>query len=73
MKFNYCTGVLGLYSGIFAMYLKCQWDKSRKPTIVLYALCLLYVLSTVTVASDLVVITLQLVVSNKSTCKNIIF
>ena len=57
-------GLLGLYSGIFAIYLKCQSKKSRKPTIVFYALCLLYILSTFTVVFDLVAITLQLEVSN---------
>ena len=41
------------------MYLKCQSDKFRKATIVFYALCLLYILSTATVVSDLVVITIQ--------------
>ena len=41
------------------MYLKCQSDKSRKATIVFYALCLLHILSTATVVSDLVVITIQ--------------
>ena len=46
------------------MYLKCQLEKSRKPTIVFYALCLLYILSAFTLVCDLVVITLQLHVSN---------
>ena len=32
-----------LYSGIFFMYLKCQSNKSRKATIVFYALYVLYV------------------------------
>ena len=49
----------GLYSGIFVMYLKCQSDKSRKATIVFYALCLLHVLSTATVVSDLVISAIQ--------------
>ena len=57
------------------MYLKCQLNKSRnlKITFVFYALCLLYVLSTVTVVCDLLVIILQLEVSSNSICKNIIF
>ena len=62
------------------MYLKCQSDKSRKATIVFYALCLLHVLSTATIISDLLSIILQLeyvknggTVSNNSICKNIIF
>jgi hypothetical protein len=46
------------------MYLKCQLEKSRKPTIVFYALCLLYILSAFTLVCDLVVITIQLKVSN---------
>jgi hypothetical protein len=57
------------------MYLKCQLNRStgRKPTLVFYALCLLYALSTATVVSDLVSIIVQLEVSNNSICKNIIF
>ena len=58
--------LLGLYSGIFAMYLKCQSNNSSKPTILFYALCLLYVLSTFSIVSDLVFVTLQLEVSNNS-------
>ena len=65
--------LLGLYSGIFAMYLKCELSKSRKTTIVFYALCLLYVLSIFTVVCDLVINILQLKVSDKSICKKIIF
>ena len=57
-------GLLGLYSGIFAIYLKCQLEKSRKPTIVFHALCLLYILSTFTAVCDLLVITIQIKVSN---------
>ena len=48
---------LGLYSGIFAMYLQleCQPNKStsRTATIIFYAICLLFVLSTVDFVSDL--------------------
>jgi hypothetical protein len=56
------------------MYLKCQLDKSRKPTIVFYALCLLYIFSTFTgVVCDLVVITLQLQVSNILSVKLLFF
>ena len=50
---------VGLYSGIFAMYLKCPVNKSRKTNIVFYALCFLYFLSTVTVAIDLAIIALE--------------
>ena len=66
-------GVLGLrlYSGLFALYSKCQSNKSRKRTIVFYALCLLYVLSTATIVCDFVVVILQIEVSNNSICKNI--
>ena len=60
---------LGLYSGIFAMYLQCPPNKSRA-SILFYALCLLYILSTATIVTDLV--TLILEVSNNSICKNII-
>ena len=65
---------LGLYSGIFAMYLyySSESNKSRTTTILFYALCLLYVLSTVTVVSDLVSLILQ--VSNIPICtKNVNF
>ena len=53
--------VLGIYSGILAMYFKCQSDKStdRMATIVFYSICLLYVLSTVTFASDLAALILE--------------
>jgi hypothetical protein len=65
---------LGLYSGIFAMYLQCPPNKSTGKTasIFFYALCLLYVLSTATVVVDLVTNILR-EVSNNSICKNIIF
>ena len=51
---------LGLYSGIFAIYLQCPSNKFNlnATNIVFYALCLLYILSTATVASDLVVLIL---------------
>ena len=65
---------LGIYTGILAIYFQCQSNKStgRTTTIVFYAICLLYVLSTVNVVSALVA--LILVVSNDSICsKNIIF
>ena len=44
---------LGVYSGIFVMYLHCSLNESRTATILFYALCLLYVLSTATVVIDL--------------------
>ena len=59
---------LGLYSGIFAMYLRCQSERSGTALILFYAVCLLYVLSAVTFVSDLV--SLLLYVSNNSFCKN---
>ena len=62
---------LGLYSGIFVMYLHCSSSKSRTATILFYALCLLYVLSTAIVVSDLIDVIFQ--VSNNFICKNIIF
>jgi hypothetical protein len=63
---------LGLYSGIFAMYLQCHPNESRTATIIFYALCLLYVLSTVNVVVDLFNY-IFILVSNNSICKNIIF
>ena len=61
---------LGLYSGIFAMYLQCSSNKSRTAIIYFYAPCLLYVLSTATFVSDFVTL---MPVSNNPICKNIIF
>jgi hypothetical protein len=54
-------------------YLQRSPDKSRTANIIFYALCVLYVLSTVNVVLDLVVNTLQAKVSNNFTCKNIAF
>ena len=62
---------LGIYSGIFAIYVQCRSPESRTTTIVFYALCLLYVLSTVAVVSDLIALILE--VSNNSICNNIFF
>ena len=65
---------LGLYSGIFVMYLQCQSNGStgRMATSVFYAICLLYVLATFSFISDLVVKVIS--VSNISICsKNIFF
>ena len=62
---------LGLYTGIFVLYLQCSLQKTRSSIIVFYTLCLLYILSTVTVVSDLVALILE--VSNNSICKNIVF
>ena len=66
---------LGIYSGIFAIYFKLQCvlvsKESRTTSIVFYALCLLYVLSTVSVASDLLKFVIG--VSNNSISKYIIF
>ena len=56
------------------MYLQCRSNDStgRTPTIVFYAICLLYVLSTGSFVSDLVALILE--VGNNSICsKNIIF
>jgi hypothetical protein len=44
---------LGIYTGIFAIYLQGPSKESRTAIIVFYVLCLLYVLSMATVASDL--------------------
>ena len=65
---------LGIYSGIFVMYLHCSSNKSRKAVILFYALCLLHFLSSATVVSDLVANIMIAKVSNNPTiCKNIIF
>ena len=61
-------GLLGIYSGIFAIYIKLQFTSkdSRKTTVVFYALCLLYVLSTATVIIDFLVEIIGSEVSNNS-------
>ena len=59
---------LGLYSGIFALYLQCPSKRSGTALILFYAVCLLYVLSTASFVSDLVY--LIIFVSNNSICKN---
>ena len=45
---------LGLYSGIFVIYLQCpsESNKSRTANIVFYVLCLLYILSAATFVGD---------------------
>jgi hypothetical protein len=66
---------LGFYSGIFALYMQRPPNnnsQSRTASIIFYALCLIYVLSTVNVAFDLLIDVL-LNVSNNSFCKNIFF
>ena len=63
---------LGVYSGIYAIYLYCVLSKeSRTTSIIFYALCLVYVLSTATVVSDLLATVME--VSNNSLSKYIIF
>ena len=62
---------LGLYSGIFAIYLQFASKESRTTTIIFYALCLLYILSTATVVCDLLHFIIE--VSNNSICKIVIF
>jgi hypothetical protein len=61
---------IGIYSGIFALYLQCPLKESRPAIIVFYVLCLLYVLSMATVVIDLLEGKLE--VSNNSICKIII-
>ena len=64
---------LGIYSGIFIIYLMCSSRESRTATTgtVFYALCLLYILSTVTIASDLLIFIVE--VSSNSIFMNFIF
>ena len=67
---------LGLYSGLFAMYLRLQRrgrkDKSRTAIILFYVVCLLYVLSIATITSDVVTFVLE-VSGYWQFCKDIIF
>ena len=62
---------LGIYSGIFILYLQCRSPESRTANIVFYALWVLFILSTANVVMDLLENTLG--VSNNSISKNIIF
>ena len=64
---------LGVYSGIFALYLQCPSDESRvrSANIVFYILSILYILCAATVVCDLLEGIFG--VSNKFICKNIIF
>ena len=64
---------LGIYSGIFVIYLHCALTRkeSRETNTIFYAFCLLFVLSTVAVVSDLLKDIID--VSNNSISKNIIF
>ena len=59
---------LGLYSGIFAIYLQCPSKRSGTALILFYAVCLLYVLSAADFVSDLIALILH--VSTNSICKN---
>ena len=66
----------GIYFGIFAIYLQCVLSKdsdseSRTTTLIFYALCLLYVLSTATIVCDLLAFIIE--VSNNFIFKNINF
>jgi hypothetical protein len=62
---------LGIYTGIFIIYLKCSSKNSRTTTILFYALCFLYVLSTVVIAIDLVTFIIE--VSINCICKIFFF
>ena len=61
----------GLYSGIFIIYLHYHSNDSRRAAVIFYAICLLYVLSTVTFVADIAQVIFE--VSNNSICKNSIF
>ena len=50
---------LGLYSGIFVIYLRCPLNNHRTAIILFYVLCLLYILSTATIVGDLVAFILE--------------
>ena len=68
---------LGVYSGIFVIYIQCPSNNSesrtRSANIIFYILCLLYILCAATVVCDL--LEGVFAVSNKFNChgKNIIF
>ena len=60
---------LGIYSGIFAIYIQMASKDSRTTSIVFYALCILYVLSTAAVISDLLNLLVNSNVSNNFICE----
>ena len=64
---------LGVYSGIFAIYLQypSNVSKTRTANVIFYILCLLYFFCAATVVSDL--LTFVLGVSNNPICMNIVF
>ena len=62
---------LGLYSGLFAMYLQCPSKRSGTALILFYSVCLLYVLSATTFVGDL--LKLMLEVSNNYIYNKTIF
>ena len=64
---------LGIYSGIFAIYLQFASKDLRTTSIIFYALCILYVLSTANVVSDLLYLIIDSDVSDNSIRKNIIY
>ena len=79
MSFNFYTAKkvqlfpgLGIYSGIFAIYVRCTLSKESRTTgIVFYALCILYILSMTALAGDFLQFLIE--VSNNSISKYIIF
>ena len=64
---------IGVYSGIFALYLHyaSKESRTRSANVVFYVLCILYVLCAALVASDLLVSVFG--VSDNPNCKNVIF
>ena len=64
---------LGIYSGIFVLYLQCRSPEStgRTANLVFYALCVLHILSAAYVVVDILTYTVG--VSNIFISKNIIF
>ena len=64
---------LGVYSGIFAVYLQYPSNDSRTRTanVVFYIICLLYCFCVASIVCDLLIFIFA--VSNKFICKNIIF
>jgi hypothetical protein len=62
--------LIGIYSGMFIMYLQCTLALkiSKETNIVLCALCLLYALSTIIFLADFVYLLLD-VSNNNSICK----
>ena len=71
-KSNYSLGP-GIYTGILIIYFLCSSNKSRSTVILFNAICLLYVLSAVTLVLDVVFFNISVSKKTNPIRKNTIF